>query len=370
MNTRSILAFAPGRVNLIGEHLDYNGGMVLPMAIQRGIRLRLEPDDSGVFRFDSSGSHISKSLSIDKIPDRSVTELDWANYPVGILKSLLSKGLSLKGGVFSYSSDLPEGSGLSSSAALEAVTAYALLNIFGETIDRMNLSSLCKEVENEFIGLPCGIMDQLVICAAKKEHALLIDCSNHSIQHIPFGLERFAIVVMNTCKPRSLIQSKYTERLNECREALRIIQKSVPEIQHLCTADMNHTQLISDPLIRNRTIHVISEQLRVRESIKMLVRGDFFTLGKLFDASHKSLKDLYEVSGYELDTICEAASEHSACYGSRMTGAGFGGCAIALIDRNRFEEFSDTVGAFYTERTGLHPDFFIADCSEGVRLLS
>ena len=370
MIKNKIYAFAPGRVNLIGEHLDYNGGKVLPIAIQKGIRLRLELNDSGCFHFQSSESHSSPSVNIDKMPESRISVLDWANYPVGVLRSLMNKGLPLKGGSFSYQSDLPEGSGLSSSAALEAVTAFALLTAFEKTVDRINLASVCREVENEFIGLPCGIMDQLSVCAAKKEHALLIDCSRTSIQHIPFQTGRFAIVVMNTRKPRSLIQSKYSERLNECREALGIIQKSFPEIEHLSLAEVEHTQLISDSVIRKRALHVISEQIRVNESVKMLERGDFFTLGKLFDASHKSLKNLYEVSGYELDTICEAAVEQTSCYGARMTGAGFGGCAIALIDRSHFQEFAEAVGRIYTEKTALQAEFFIADSSEGVQLIN
>ncbi len=370
MRIKSVYAFAPGRVNLIGEHLDYNGGMVLPIAIQKGIRLRLELNDSGTFHFESSEGHKSQSVATDDIPESRLPALEWANYPVGVIMTLIRKGFPLKGGILSFSSDLPEGSGLSSSAAIEAVTAYALLSALDKEIDRIQLARLCKEVENEFIGLPCGIMDQLSVCAANKDHAVLIDCANNSIQQIPFHTGRFAIVVMNSCKPRSLIHSKYSERLQECMEALRIIQKSFPDIIHLSSAGVDHMQLISDATVRNRALHVISEQMRVKESIKLLERGDFFTLGKLFDASHKSLKNLYEVSGYELDTLCEGASTHSSCYGTRMTGAGFGGCAIALIDRNRFDDFAETVRKFYSTRTGLQPEFFIADSSQGVHLLS
>lgn len=361
--------FCPGRVNLLGEHLDYNGGWTMPIAIPMGIELTVTPHTHSSFLFTSDGHPSVDQIAVS--PNmRFDPALGWANYPIGILSKLIREIGELPNGFhFHYESNLPEGSGLSSSAAIEATTAFAYMKILRQEADPKWLAALCKEVENEFIGVGCGIMDQLAVCASVQAHALLIKCDTLELSYLPFETDRYSLVIMDTRKPRQLIASKYNERLNECLEILKIIQ-TVSDVQHLAHAEMIHTELLSDVTLKRRARHVISEQLRVKEAIKALKYNDLFTLGKLFNASHQSLKINYEVTGNELDVLVETAQMQTGCLGARMTGAGFGGCAIALVDEIHLSKFTEIVSEQYEKQTGYSCNMYITRAEDGVRLMN
>jgi galactokinase len=262
----------------------------------------------------ASAAHANEfNFSINALPEFD-SKNEWSNYPLGILKYLQEEGLNLPSIAISFDSNLPEGSGLSSSAAIEVLTAYIVQDLLDIQIDRKQLAQFCQKVENEFIGVQCGIMDQFAVANGKKEHALLLDCNTLSFEHIPFELDDYSLLILNSKKPRSLVKSAYNERKASCDEALRIIQQHTP-IQSLAQASMEHLSLLKDEALIKRARHVIAEQLRVNLSKKMLENGDLFTFGKLMNASHASLKDDFEVSGLELDTLAETAQEVPGCLG-------------------------------------------------------
>lgn len=356
--------FAPGRVNLIGEHLDYNGGLVIPCAIDLGISAIVKEHTIGEIKLASAAHANEFNFSINALPEFD-SKNEWSNYPLGILKHLQKKGLNLPSIAISFDSNLPEGSGLSSSAAIEVLTAYIVQDLLDIQIDRKQLAQFCQKVENEFIGVQCGIMDQFAVANGKKEHALLLDCNTLSFEHIPFELDDYSLLILNSKKPRSLVKSAYNERKASCDEALRIIQQHTP-IQSLAQASMEHLSLLKDEALIKRARHVIAEQLRVNLSKKMLENGDLFTFGKLMNASHASLKDDFEVSGLELDTLAETAQEVPGCLGARMTGAGFGGCAIALVKNESIMDFTEVITTAYTKATGLHCEVYATFASDGV----
>lgn len=356
--------FAPGRVNLIGEHLDYNGGLVMPCAIDLGISATVTNHTQGKIKLSSAAHANQFEFQINELPEFQPKN-EWSNYPLGILKHLQKKGLNLPSIAISFDSNLPEGSGLSSSAAIEVLTAYIVQDLLDIQIDRKQLAQFCQKVENEFIGVQCGIMDQFAVANGKKEHALLLDCNTLSFEHIPFELDDYSLLILNSKKPRSLVKSAYNERKASCDEALRIIQQHTP-IQSLAQASMEHLSLLKDEALIKRARHVIAEQLRVNLSKKMLENGDLFTFGKLMNASHASLKDDFEVSGLELDTLAETAQEVPGCLGARMTGAGFGGCAIALVKNESIMDFTEVITTAYTKATGLHCEVYATFASDGV----
>ncbi len=356
--------FAPGRVNLIGEHLDYNGGLVIPCAIDLGISAIVKEHKIGEIKLASAAHANEFNFSINALPEFD-SKNEWSNYPLGILKYLQEEGLNLPSIAISFDSNLPEGSGLSSSAAIEVLTAYIVQDLLDIQIDRKQLAQFCQKVENEFIGVQCGIMDQFAVANGKKEHALLLDCNTLSFEHIPFELDDYSLLILNSKKPRSLVKSAYNERKASCDEALRIIQQHTP-IQSLAQASMEHLSLLKDEALIKRARHVIAEQLRVNLSKKMLENGDLFTFGKLMNASHASLKDDFEVSGLELDTLAETAQEVPGCLGARMTGAGFGGCAIALVKNESIMDFTEVITTAYTKATGLHCEVYATFASDGV----
>lgn len=360
--------FAPGRVNLIGEHLDYNGGLVMPCAIDLGISATVTNHSEGEIKFTSEAHANEFHFQISALPE-SQPKNEWSNYPLGIFKHLQNEGLNLPSIAISFASNLPEGSGLSSSAAIEVLTAYIVQDLLEIQIDRKRLAQFCQKVENEFIGVQCGIMDQFAVANGKKEHALLLDCNTLNFEHIPFELDNYSLLILNSKKPRSLIKSAYNERKASCDEALRIIQQHTP-IQNLAQAGMEHLSLLKDNEINQRARHVISEQLRVNLSKKMLENGDLFTFGKLMNASHASLKYDFEVSGFELDTLAETAQELPGCLGARMTGAGFGGCAIAIVKKESIPAFSEVVATSYSKATGTNCEVYETFASDGVGRLN
>ncbi len=363
--------FAPGRVNLIGEHLDYNGGLVLPAAIALGVKATLTPRNDNKIILRSATHSFSKEVFIED-PIEFNPANDWTNYPLGIIAGLKKEGYEIPACEIVYDSNLPEGSGLSSSAAVEVLTAFALMPESSTKTEGAKkwLATFCKQVENEFIGVKCGIMDQYSVALGKKDNALLLDCAKVEHEYIPIELGDYRLVIMDTKKPRSLIHSKYNERKVECEEALHKIQTVNSDVVNLADTEMHWIDVLTSENLRKRARHVISENLRVKESAKVLEVNDLSTFGRLMNASHASLKNDYEVTGLELDTLAEAAQEVKGCLGARMTGAGFGGCAIAIVHQSAIEELKNVVGKKYKQVTGLDCAIYETTIGDGVRTLS
>jgi galactokinase len=260
------------------------------------------------------------------------------------------------------------GAGLSSSAALEVLTAYALTYVAGKTTDKAGLAKLCQRVENEYVGVRCGIMDQFSVALSRKGQLLILDCSSENYSYANYALRGYGLVVMNTNVPRELRVSKYNERRRECEMALRELQSHQPELRHLAYAKRQSWKELANES-QKRTRYVIEEQERVRECVRALEEGDAKHVGQLMNESHWGLQNLYEVTGKHLDALCTAAQNHPACAGARMTGAGFGGCAIALVAVGSENDFIHSVGESYHAQTGMHADFYAVLPCEGVRRL-
>jgi galactokinase len=362
--------FAPGRVNLIGEHIDYNGGAVLPIALDLGITASYKRTDDDNITLLSATHNKRITFSPGNIPSYQ-TANDWCNYPIGVIADMKSKGISLSGFEIKYDSTLPEGSGLSSSAAIEVLTGFIILHQAGLAIDLPELAVRCRKVENNFIGVQCGIMDQFAVANCKKDHALLLRCDTLAFEHIPFEPDDYTLLVIDSRKPRSLIKSAYNERKAESDEALRILIQAgkLSNAQHLVDAGMEDVSAIADLIIRRRARHVVSENLRVRQSVTALRMGDLHTFGRLMNASHQSMKEDYEITGMEMDMLAETAQHTDGCIGARMTGGGFGGCVIALVKRSKAASFTEIVAGRYHSSTGLNCEIYTCHAEDGVRVL-
>ncbi len=363
--------FSPGRVNLIGEHIDYNGGYVFPAALTLGIYGAIRPrlDDRIVLK----SANAAQTVIVDTgKPIGNVAGDGWANYPKGVIKYLLQNGHTLQGCDVFFTADLPAGTGLSSSAALLVLMAYMLRTAAaGESdIDRVQLAQFCQMVENQFIGVNCGIMDQFSVALGREDCAILLDCRTLAYQYIPFVLNRYGLVILNTNKKRELAESKYNERRNECEQALAMIQKH-KNISNLCQATLDDVENhVKDTVLGRRARHVVAENNRVHMAVKLLAQGNISGFAELMIQSHQSLQADYEVTGPELDVIVESALQAPGCIGARMTGAGFGGCAIALVEQNRLADFKAAVAARYQAGTGLAAAFYAAGIANGVSLLA
>lgn len=358
--------FAPGRVNLIGEHLDYNGGLVMPAAITLGVTVTLTPTGGNEIVLRSTSHEFSKKINLD---DAIVYDPanDWTNYPLGIIAQLRKEGHAVPACELVFETTLPQGSGLSSSAAVEVLTGYALLAQTESKTDMVWLANMCKQVENEFIGVKCGIMDQYSVALGREGYAMLLDCAALRHTYIPIELGDYSLLIMDSKKPRSLIHSKYNERKAECELALKQIQSARHDILHLADAEMHWLDVLSDEVVHKRARHVITENLRVKEAAKVLQVNDLSTFGRLMNASHASLKNDYEVTGIEMDTLAETAQQVKGCLGARITGAGFGGCAIAIVHKSAIGEFKNTVRYKYNAATGLTCEIYEAEIGDGVR---
>lgn len=364
--------FAPGRVNLIGEHIDYNGGLVMPCAITYGTYLLTAPNNDGLFRFRSI--NFKEELDIPLKNSYAKEGKEWYYYPLGVINYLLEvEGSSLKGLDMLYYGDLPIGAGLSSSASIEVVTAYALNQLFSCGLSKLDLVKLSKRVENEFIGLNSGIMDQFAVTFGEASKALKLNCETLDYEAVDCDLGEHLLAIINTNKPRKLAESKYNERVSECQSALKSLQQEL-QIENLCDIDAEtfkkHENLISEDIVRKRAQHVVEENDRVQLAAKALADHNLEEFGRLMYASHESLQHLYEVSGVELDTIVEFCKQNPNVTGARMTGAGFGGCAIALVKKDAFEEFSEKIVSFYSQKIGYAPSVYSSLIADGVRLLS
>ncbi len=363
------LFFAPGRVNLIGEHTDYNGGHVFPCALTLGTYAAVSENDRGSLRLYST------NFSEMGIIERSFDDLDfrpeddWANYPKGIARALIAEGLEIDRGLdICFHGNIPNGAGLSSSASIELVMAVLLDALFDGGFDRLTLVKLSQRVENQYIGVNCGIMDQFAIGMGKKDHAILLDTATLEYAYAPLVLGDHRLVITNTNQRRGLADSAYNTRRSECQEALRRLQTQL-EIASLGDLDEktfeDHVHLIGDEVLIRRARHAVSENRRTLRATQALDQGDLETFGRLMNDSHRSLRDDYEVSSIPLDTLVELALEVDGVLGTRMTGAGFGGCTVSIVRHDALETFEQYVGKAYTERTGLQAAFYIVDIGDG-----
>ncbi len=362
------LFFCPGRVNLIGEHVDYNGGRVMPCAISKGTYLAVSKNTDKKIRFACMDFPEKAELHIQS--SYSKTGKQWFNYPLGIMDYLIREGYELSGLDLLFAGDLPVGAGLSSSASIEVLTLFALNELYQFGISKIDMALAAKKVENEFIGVNCGIMDQFAVAMGKKKRAILLDCDTLAHEYIPFETNEYVLAIINTNMQRALSESKYNERFAECGAALKALKKGL-HIDKLCDLDWktfeSNQHLIADETLRKRTRHVVSENERVGKAVDALRTNDAMAFGSLMFASHQSLKEWYEVSGIELDTIVGFAKNYNGCIGARMTGAGFGGCAIALIQKDLLIDFSGKLTNFYKNKIGYAPTVFASEAEDGVR---
>lgn len=358
--------FTPGRVNLIGEHIDYNGGLVLPCAITLGTWLCLAPNNDQVIRFKSV--NFPEEAEIALAPSYVKDGPGWYNYPLGVFHEILKNFQIPTGFDLLYYGNIPVGSGLSSSASIEVITAYALTAYLGLDYDRLALVKLAKRVENEFIGVNSGIMDQFAVAFGEKDKAIVLNCDTLDYQIVDCNLGDHVLVIINTNKPRELADSKYNERVEECQTALQLLNKEV-SISNLCELNEEkfalYSHLITDQTILNRATHVVKENDRVNLAAKALSEGNLEEFGRLMYASHASLKDLYEVSGKELDTVVDFCAGYPAVTGARMTGAGFGGCAIAILKKGHEDDFREKITAYYESRIGYAPGVYVSEIGNG-----
>jgi len=367
------LFFAPGRVNLIGEHTDYNGGYVFPAALSFGTYALVKPREDCLYRFRSLNFPQQVDVSADQIEYRK--EDDWANYPKGVLQQLLAyapeQADSYRGADMLFFGNIPNGAGLSSSASIEMATAYALSRLAGNSIPVIELVKLAQRAENQFVGVNCGIMDQFAVGMGKMNHAVRLNCADLSYEYAPLRLDGHKLIITNTNKRRGLADSKYNERRAECEAGLAILRRVKPGLRDLGALSLDEWEAlkghIEDPVIRARVEHVVSEDHRVLEAVRSLEENDLIRFGQLMIQSHESLRDLYEVTGRELDALVEAALSVNGCIGSRMTGAGFGGCTVSLVREEVVERFKEQVEKRYTEATGLTPTFYVCDVGDGVK---
>ena len=358
---------APARINLIGEHIDYNGGLVLPACVNLYLTAFVKYRNDNKIRFFSRGFNGYIETTLDDLEYSK--RFKWAIYPIGLFYILSKKGYKFERGLdIYYESEIPSGSGLSSSAAILDVTGLLISNIYNLNLSLLDIVYAAKAVENDYCKLKSGIMDQAIIALGKKNNALLLDCNTMNYEYKNMILDDYMFVILKTNKPRKLVESKYNERVEECNKALSII-KTKYKVDNLCMLNPKDLPdiklLLNDDILYRRVKHVVLEQARVIDFSNALGKGDINSLGRLLNESHESLKNDYEVTGIHLDTIVEAANKFGAV-GARMTGAGFGGCGIALIKKDN-KDFKDKVIKYYSEKLGIIPDVYMINIVDGIK---
>lgn len=369
--TPTLMAIGPGRVNLIGEHTDYNDGFVLPVAIKRDIRVLLRPRSDRRVRLYSLEYDGWYEFDLDALAyDKDVL---WANYVQGIAWVLAEQGLALRGFDGLISGNVPRASGLSSSAALEIATATAFLAASDLTgaLDGVQIARAAQRAENQFVGVNCGIMDQFISMLGEEGHALLIDCRSLEYQLVPFPSQG-ALVIGNTKASRSLASSAYNERRSQCEAGVAALQRVLPGIRALrdvTSAQLEKHKTLMDPTVYRRCRHVVAENERVLATVAALERDDLAEVGRLMDASHASLRDDYAVSSPALDAMVEAMRSVDGCYGARLTGAGFGGCAVALVRPGREQAVADAIYDRYPKATNIWPEVYTSPAGPGAQLV-
>ena len=366
--------FSPGRVNLIGEHTDYNGGFVFPCALDFGTYAIVKQREDKNFRMYSENFEDLGIIEFNL--DNLVYDKkdDWANYPKGVIKTFLDKGFKIPNGFdVLFFGNIPNGAGLSSSASIEVLTAVILKSLFILDIDMVEMVKYCQIAENKFIGVNSGIMDQFAVGMGKKDNAILLDCNTLNFTYVPVKLKDMSIVIANTNKKRGLADSKYNERRSSCEEAVAVLNKNGVNIKYLgelTVEEFNKVKhFIKDEEQLKRATHAVTENERAKVAVEFLKKDDIKTFGELMNKSHISLRDDYEVTGLELDSLVEAAWEEVGTVGARMTGAGFGGCAVSIVKNSEVDNFIKNVGKKYKEKTGLEASFYIANIGDGARKL-
>ncbi len=367
--------FSPGRVNLIGEHTDYNGGHVFPCALTIGTYgVARKREDRKIRLYSENFSKMGViETSLDDLVYRD--SAGWTNYPKGIVWTFQEKGYPVEKGfdMLMYG-NIPNGSGLSSSASVELLMGIILKDLFGyEDLTMVNLALIGQYGENNFNGMNCGIMDQFAIAMGKKDHAIFLDTQNLLYEYAPIRMEGYKIVIAASNKKRRLTDSKYNERRAECEEALKDIQsvKKIQALGELTEEEFEQVKdAVKDPVCRKRAKHAVYENQRTIKAVKALKNNDLETFGKLMNESHVSLRDDYEVTGKELDTLVEAAWKQEGVIGSRMTGAGFGGCTVSIVKEEAVDAFIKNVGEIYEKEIGYGADFYVVEIGNGTRRIA
>jgi len=362
--------FAPGRVNLLGEHTDYNGGLVMPFSIGFGTVLLTRKRNDEKIRFASRNftqtADVCMKSEIDKVGN------SWINYPLGLFKEFQLQGFNPGGLDLLFYGNIPNGAGLSSSASIEMVTAFAINDLFGYGKNVIDMVHMAQHAENNFVGMNCGIMDMFAVGMGVDGKVIMLDCDTLDYSLVEIPIEGYVFIISDTKKERKLADSKYNERRSQCEAVVEIVNGHHPikNLSQLSVAQWDqYKSLISDEVLRKRATHVITENQRVKDGMAALANHDLTLFGQKMNASHESLKTDYEVSCYELDVLVEAAQNVNGVVGSRMTGAGFGGCTISLLPEGSVATFKNEVGEIYQQKTGLKPAFYLAVPSDGVRKL-
>ena len=366
--------FAPGRVNIIGEHIDYNGGLVMPCALGMGTYVAIKKRNDDKIRLASKNAEVFVETTLRELTPNPAHH--WANYPKAVVLCLLKMGFNLKGFDMYFSGDLPSGAGLSSSASLCAVVAFSLRIMYGLPISREEAAHICQNAE-AINGVNCGLMDPFASLLCKSGYALLLNCTTGEYSQVPLALGEYRLVIANTNKPRSLLGSEYNNRRSECEAALKDLKKAL-DIKNLCDLSPEdffaHRHVIMDDISKKRAEHAVLENARVKMACEFAAKGNWKEFASLMRKSHESLRDLYEVSCRELDSLVKHAYDFgetaNPIYGARMTGAGFGGCTVNIVHKEDLEAFKKYVGSRYTEDTALAADFYEAVPDDGARRLA
>lgn len=367
----TVIARAPGRVNLIGEHTDYNDGFVFPMAIDFQILTAAGKRQDQLVRIHSVDYQKTVEFNLEQ-PISYDAEERWSNYPRGIIAMLMEKGISLAGMDLIFSGDIPQGSGLSSSAALEISVALTIQALNGFSMNGPDLARLCQRAENTFVGMNCGIMDQFISMMGRKDHALFLDCRTLEYRHIPLELNDYRILICHSGVKHSLVDSEYNKRRQECETGVAVLSQKYPEIKSLRDATLSELNACKgelDQTVYRRCRHVITENQRVLKSIESLNQNDLITFGKLMNESHDSLRDDYQVSCFEIDLLADFARNFDGVLGSRITGGGFGGCTVTLIPNSLINDFTKQIKEYYQGKTGIVPDLYISRPAAGAMLI-
>jgi len=367
--TAEKLFFSPGRINLIGEHTDYNGGNVFPCAISLGTYAAFGSRDDDTIKMYSENLPDTGVITVSLNDLEYKKADDWANYPKGMIYLITKAGHQLKHGFNLYiHGNLPDGAGLSSSASIELLMGNIINDVYHLGIDELDLVKMGQQNENNYIGVNSGIMDEFAVGMGKKDQAILLDTNTMEYHYAPVELGNHVIVIMNTNKHRALADSKYNERRSQCEKALALLQTKldINSLGELSIDDFDrNSYLINDDILIRRARHAVFENQRTLKAIKYLKENNLTEFGKLVNASHISLHYDYEVTGVELDTLVEAAWKQAGVLGARMVGAGFGGCAIAFVEKDKLDDFKNNVGKIYKDKIGYDADFYIAEISDG-----
>jgi len=366
--------FAPGRVNLIGEHTDYNGGHVFPCALTIGTYATVRERDDNIINFYSMNFEEIGIIS-STIDNLGYNETEnWVNYPKGVIWALKEEGYEISHGFdVVYYGNIPNGAGLSSSASIEVVTAYFIKEMFEFDIDNTKIALISQKAENQYVGVNCGIMDQFIIANGKQDNAVFLNTATLEFEYAPIKLKNAKIVIMNTNKKRGLGDSKYNVRRAECEKAVEELRHrgiNIKTLGELTEEEFEqNSNLIEDEICIKRAKHAVYENQRTIKALKALKENDLKFFGKLMLDSHNSLKDDYEVTGIELDTLVEIAWQQEGIIGARMTGAGFGGCAVSIVETDKVDQFIKNVEEGYTSKIGYSPEFYVVEIGGGVKAI-